>query len=68
MCYLFSGGVIISSSSFGFDLKEVLLSAVFDPVKSPVASADFVNIFFPAIFSKSFPCFLTYFHIYFDLI
>ena len=48
ICCLFSGRIIISSTSssitsFGFSLtfNEVILSAILDPVKSPVASADF---------------------------
>ena len=54
--------------SLGFDLKEVILSAILDPIKSPAASADFVNIFYLPIFQNHFLLILTYFHIYFDLI
>ena len=44
-----------SSFSFSLDLKEVILSAILDPIKSSVASADFVNIFLPTIFPNSLP-------------
>ena len=47
ICCLFSGGIIISCfSSITFvvfsevTFNEVILSAIFDPIKSPVASAD----------------------------
>ena len=44
---LFSGGILISCSSsvisYGLSLtfNEVILSAIFDPIKSPITSADF---------------------------
>ena len=51
ICCLFSGGMYISSGfSFGFSFSfglptEVILSAILFPIKSPVASAFFVQLF-----------------------
>ena len=64
ICFLFSGGIIIScissiilSSSFcALSLVLlVILSAILLPIKSPVASALLVSTFLPAILAKSLP-------------
>ena len=63
ICCLFSGGIIISSSSLvSFSLffnlpSEVILSATLFPIKSPVASALFLTILLPAVLANSLPCF-----------
>ena len=71
ICCLFSGGIIISSSSFVsfslfFDLpSEIILSGILFPIKSPVASALFLTILLPAVIANSLPCFLCF--VYFFL-
>ena len=61
ICCLFSGGIIISSSSFVsfslfFDLPdEVILLAFLFPIKSPVASALFLIILLPDVLANSLP-------------
>ena len=53
-------------SGFSVDLNEVVLPAILDPIKSPVAAADFVNVFYLLFFQIQDLDFLTFFHIYFD--
>ena len=78
ICCIFSGGIIISSSSLVsfslfFDLpNEVILSAILFPIKSPFASALFWTILLPAVLANSLPCFfvvsIIFYHIYWFLL
>ena len=73
----FSGGIITSSCSFisscpsffGLLPNEVIVSAFFSPIKSPVASALLVNTFLPAILPKLILSFfvasIIFYHIYY---
>ena len=47
----------LGSSSLTFN--EDVLSAIFDLIKSPVASADFLIIFLPANLPNSVSCFFS---------
>ena len=52
---MISSSSSIISCGLSLTFNEVILSAIFDPIKSPVASADFAYIFLPAILPNSLP-------------
>ena len=60
ICCPLSGGIIIFCSSCCFSgllSNEVILSAIFDPIKSPTAGAAFSKVCFPDAFTIFDPFF-----------